>query len=141
MKKLVLCWVIVLLFLTGCSNSNVPRIEDNNWIMTSVQSKEANGQVIAFGDRGSSMLASAKQIELTCTAQNGNLIFSDQTNHTTYTGTYKLSETDLQSSIYQVVVEGKEGVAVVAMTTYQDGSEEATFIINLGEYTINFFAK
>lgn len=141
MKKLASCWVVILLFLTGCSNSNVPRIEDNTWIMTSVQSKETNGQVVAFGDRGSSTLASAKQIELTCTAQNGNLTFSDQTNHTTYTGTYKLNETDPQSSIYQVVVEGKEGVAVVAMTTYQDGSEEPTFIINLNEYTINFFAK
>lgn len=140
MKKLVLC-LVVLLFLTGCSNGNVPRIEDYNWIMTSVQSKETNGQVVAFGDRGSSTLASAKQIKLACTAQNGNLTFSDQTNHTTYTGTYKLSETDPQSSIYQVVVEGKEGVAVVAMTTYQDGSKEPTFIINLDEYTVNFFAK
>ena len=141
MKKLVLCWVVALLFLTGCSNSNVPRIEDYTWTMTSVQSKETNGQVVAFGDRGSSTLASAKQIELTCTAQNGNLTFNDQTNHTTYTGTYKLSETEPQSSIYQVVVEGKEGVAVVAMTVYQDGSEEPTFIINLDEYTVNFFAK
>ena len=141
MKKLVLCWLVVLLFLTGCSNSNVPQIEDYNWIMTSVQSKETNGQAVAFGDRGTSTLASAKQIEMTCTAQNGNLTFNDQTNHKTYTGTYKLSETDPQSSIYQVVVEGKEGVAVIAMTTYQDGSEEPTFIINLDEYTVNFFAK
>ena len=140
MKKLVLC-LVVLLFLTGCSNGNVPRIEDYNWIMTSVQSKETNGQVVAFGDRGSSTLASAKQIKLACTAQNGNLTFSDQTNHTTYTGTYKLSETDPQSSIYQIVVEGKEGVAVVAMTSYQDGSKEPTFIFNLDEYTVNFFAK
>ena len=40
-----------------------------------------------------------------------------------------------------VVVDGKEGMAVVAMTSYHDGSQEPTFIINLGDYTINLFAE
>ena len=45
--------------------------------------------------------------------------------------------------IFSGTVEGKKGYAVVAMTTYLDGSQDPTFIINLGpgDYTVNFFAE
>ena len=76
-----------------------------------------------------------------CRAQNGKLTVTDQTNNKTYTGTYKFNGTDPQSSVYEVVIDGKEGMAVVAMTTYHDGSQNPTFIISLGDYTINFFAE
>lgn len=142
MKKLLTLWLAVLLLLfTGCSNHQIPYIEEYNWVMTSVQSMDANGQAIAFGEDGSSTLSSAKLIELTCTAENGQITLIDQTNRKTYEGTYKLTQTDSQSFIYEVDVDGKKGHAVVAMTTYHDGCQEATFIMNLGEYTINFFAQ
>nr|WP_268830507.1 hypothetical protein [Pseudoflavonifractor phocaeensis] len=38
-------------------------------------------------------------------------------------------------------VDGTSGVAVAAMTTYQDGTQDSTLIFNLGDYTVNFFAK
>ena len=143
MKKIILLLVlaIFLLFLIGCRNDHVPRIEEYNWVMTSVQSMDADGRVIAFGERGSSTLSSAKLVELTCTAENGQITLIDQTNSKTYVGTYKRTQTDPSSSIYEVVVNGKEGHAVVAMTSYHDGSQEPTLIIDFGEYTINFFAQ
>ena len=141
MRKISLLLALSLLFLSGCSSEHVPTVEDYSWIMTSVQSMDADGQVIAFGERGSSTLASAKQVDLTCEAENGNLTLTDQTNDKTYGGTYKLTQKDPQSSIYEVVVDGKEGMAVVAMTTYHDGSQDPTFIINLGDYTINLVAE
>ena len=52
-----------------------------------------------------------------------------------------MTQKDPPSSIYEVVVDGKEGMAVVAMTTYHDGSQDPTFIINLGDYTINLVAE
>ena len=119
----------------------MPKIEDYNWVMTSVQSMETEGQAIAYGERGSSTLDTAKQIEMFCRAQNGKLTVTDQTNNKIYTGTYKFNGTDPQSSVYEVVIAGKEGMAVVAMTTYHDGSQNPTFIISLGDYTINFFAE
>ena len=140
MRKISLLFA-VLLFLTGCNNSQVPKIDEYDWVMTSVQSIDADGQAIAFGERGSSTLPSAQQVDLTCKAENGNLTLTDQTNNKTYTGTYKLTQTDPKSNIYEVVVDGKEGMAVVAMTTYHDGSQAPTFIINLGDYTINLFAE
>lgn len=141
MRKIGLLFAVLLLFLTGCNNSQVPKIDEYDWVMTSVQSMDADGQAIAFGERGSSTLSSAKQINMTCKAENGNLTLADQTNNKTYTGTYKLTQTDPKSYIYEVVVDGEEGMAVVAMTSYHDGSQEPTFIINLGDYTINLFAE
>ncbi len=142
MKKAVIC-LSALLFvcLTGCRNETVPNIEDYDWVMTSVQSMDVNGQVIAYGERGSSTLDTAKQIKLTCEAEQGNLALTDETSQKNYTGTYQLSTTDPKSSIYEITIDGTEGVAVVAMTTYQDGSQDPTLIIRLGDYTINFFAE
>lgn len=140
MKKLCLLLVISLLLLGGCGKNSVPKMEDFEWVMTSVQSNE-DGQVIAFGERGSSTFDSAEQVELTCQAESGILTLTDQTNSKIYTGTYQLTQTDPQSSIYEVIVDGKEGIAVVAMTAYDDGNQEPTFIINLGDYSINFFAE
>ena len=140
MKKLCLLWMISLLFLGGCSKNSVPKMEDYEWVMTSVQSNE-DGRVIAFGGRKSSTFDSAEQVELTCQAESGILTLTDQTNSKIYTGTYKLTQTDPQSSIYEVIVNGNEGMAVVAMTTYNDGNQEPTFIVNLGDYSINFSAE
>lgn len=141
MKKITLWLAVLLLLLAGCSNNQNPHIEEYDWEMISVQSMDADGQAIAFGEHGSSILTSAKLVELTCTAENGQITLIDQTNSKTYMGTYKLTQTDSQSFIYEVDVDGKKGHAVVAMTTYHDGCQEATFIMNLGEYTINFFAQ
>lgn len=142
MRKAAICLTALLFVcLTGCSGDTLPTIEEYDWKMTSVQNMDANGQVIAYGERGSSTLDTAKQIELTCEAKQGCLTLTDKTNQKTYTGTYRLSSTDLRSSIYGVTVDGTEGAAVTAMTTYQDDSKDPTLIIRLGDYTINFFAE
>ena len=83
----------------------------------------------------------AKQIELVCEAEGGNLTLTDWTNDRTYTGTYQQSQRDSKSTIYEVNVDGTNGMAVAAMTTYLDGTQDPTLIFNLGDYTVNFFAK
>ena len=136
MKRAGLLLALLLVLLTGCS-SKAPKIDEYTWVMTSVQSMEAGGQAVAYGEKGSSTLEGAKQIELVCEAQGGNLTLTDRTNDRTYTGTYQQSQRDSKSTIYEVDVDGTSGVAVAAMTPYQDG----TLIFNLGDYTVNFFAK
>ena len=131
---------LLLVLLAGCS-SKTPKIDEYTWVMTSVQSMEAGGQAVAYGEKGSSTLERAKQIELVCEAQGGNLTLTDRTSDRTYTGTYQQSQRDSKSTIYEVDVDGTSGVAVAAMTTYQDGTQDPTLIFNLGEYTVNFFAK
>lgn len=142
MKRAGLLLALLLVLLTGCS-SKTPKIDEYTWVMTSVQSMEAGGQAVAYGEKGSSTLEGAKQIELVCEAQGGNLTLTDRTSDRTYTGTYQQSQRDSKSTIYEVDVDvdGTSGVAVAAMTTYQDGTQDPTLIFNLGEYTVNFFAK
>ena len=140
MRKAGLWMALLLVLLAGCS-SKTPTIDEYTWVMTSVQSMDAGGQAVAYGEGGSSMLEGAKQIELVCEAQGGNLTLTDRTNDRTYTGTYQQSQRDSKSTIYEVDVDGTSGVAVAAMTTYQDGTQDPTLIFNLGDYTVNFFAK
>lgn len=142
MKRLSVIMILALLFSAGCckTEENVPKIEDYEWRMFSVQSME-DGQGLAYGECGGSTSETAKQIELTCAAKNGNLTITDKTNTKTYSGTYSLAEKSSQASIYEIVIEGMEGMAVVSMTTYQNGKEEPTFIISLEDYAVNFYAK
>lgn len=140
MKKTGLLLALLLVLLTGCA-SEAPKIDEYSWIMTSVQSMEAGGQAVAYGERGSSTLEGAKQIELLCEAKDGKLTLTDRTNGNTYTGTYQQSQSDPKSTIYEVEVDGITGMAAVAMTTYQDGSQDPTLIFNFGDYAVNFFAE
>lgn len=140
MKRAGLLLALLLVLLTGCS-SKTPKIDEYTWVMTSVQSMEAGGQAVAYGEKGSSTLEGAKQIELVCEAEGGNLTLTERTNDRTYIGTYQQSQRDSKSTIYEVDVDGTSGVAVAAMTTYQDGTQDSTLIFNLGDYTVNFFAK
>lgn len=141
MKKLSIIFIAFILLLAGCSQADVPKVDEYTWEMTSVQSKEQDGQAVAYGERGSSTLSDAVPMKLVCTAKDGVLTLTDTTNSKTYTGTYKSKGTDPRSAHYEVTLEGKEGLAVVAMTTYHDGSQDPTFIINLDDYVINFFAE
>ena len=140
MKRAGLLLAFLLVLLAGCS-SKTPKIDAYSWVMTSVQSMDAGGQAVAYGEQGSSTLEGAKQIELVCEAEGGTLTLTDRTNDRTYTGTYQQSQSDFKSTIYEVEVEGTSGVAVAAMTTYQDGTQDPTLILNLRDYTVNFFAK
>lgn len=137
-----ICMLLTLLLMVGCgkTNANVPSIEEYTWTMFSVQSAE-DGQVIAYGERGDSTLDTAKKIELTCVVSDGSLTITDKTNGKSYSGTYRLKDTSSQAVIYDVVIDEKEGIAVVSMTTYNDDSGEPTFIIRLDDYAVNFYAE
>ena len=141
MKRLSVLLCLLLLLLTGCGSkdSTVPKIEDYSWQMTTAQSMEAEGQAVAYGPGNESTLETAVEILLSCTAADGTITLTDETNGQTYSGTYKLVETDQQTSTYEVTVGETEGMAVVSMTTYHDDSQVPTFIISLGDYALNFF--
>lgn len=141
MKKMGFLLALLLIVLTGCSNGNVIKMDEYTWLMTSVQSVEEEGQTIACGLGGSSVLDTAVQIDLACKAENGVITLKDRTNNKTYTGSYKLTDIDSRSSVYEITLGSSNGMAVVAMTTFQDESQTPTCIINLGDYVLNFSSK
>ena len=143
MKQVKKYFVILplLLLLTACGKSDIPEIDEYIWQMTSIQSSEANGGVIAYDEEWSADAVEdgAVELDMDCSAKNGILTLTDHTNEVTYTGSYVVSRKNPDGAIYNVTLNGQEGVAVTGMTTYSNETKEATFIINLGEYTINFF--
>ena len=141
MKRLSVLLCLLLLLLAGCGSkeSAVSKIEDYSWQMTTVQSMEAEGQAIAYGPGNDSTLDTAVEILLTCAATDGTITLTDETNGQTYSGTYKLTETEQQTSTYEVTIGETDGMALVSMTTYHDDSQAPTFIISLGDYALNFF--
>lgn len=141
MKKFIITAAAILLLFCGCGKNDVPRIEEYTWEMTSVQSAAENGGSIAYGERGHGTVDGAVLLDMECTAENGVLTITDNTNQVTYSGTYTLRQHDPQSETYDIMLDGHDGIAVTAMTTYHDGSAEPTLIINLVEYAINFFAS
>jgi len=140
MRKISI-FLLALLLLTGCCKSDVPRIDEYVWELTSVQSKAQNGAVVAYGERGMGTAENAVYVGMVCTAQSGVLTLADISNGKTYTGSYTLLAVDSRTAHYEITLEGKSGLAVVAMTTYHDGSQDPTLIIDLKEYVINCFAK
>lgn len=144
MRRLSVLLCLLFLLLAGCGSSgskdsNVPPVEDYTWQMTTVQSMEAEGQAVAYGPGNDSTLGAAVEILLSCTAADGTITLTDETNGRMYSGTYKLTESDRQTSTYEVNVGETAGMAVVSMTTYHDDSQTPTFIISLGDYAMNFF--
>jgi len=144
MKKLSILICFIVLVLAGCSNKesttgNVPNIEDNTWQMTTVQSIEADGQVIVHAPGTVGVPDTSVEVVLKCAAADGDITLTDEANGNTYTGTYELTDTSQETRIYEIVVGDSEGMAVVSMTTYQDERQTPTLIISLDDYALNFF--
>ena len=139
MKKAALLAGLPVLFLVGCGNGIVPEIEGYEWVMMSVQNME-DGQVLACSEEQSASFEEAEQVELVCTAEDGALTLADRTNDQTYTGTYQLSEKDPEGVVYEITVNGYEGLGITAMTEYLGDSEDPTLVMNLEGYTMYFLA-
>ena len=122
MKQVKRCFIIlpILLLLTACGKSDIPEIDEYTWQMTSIQSSEANGGVIAYGEKWSvgAVEDGAVELDIDCSAKDGILTLTDHTNEVTYTGSYMVSHENPDGAIYNVTLNGQEGVAVTGMTTY-----------------------
>lgn len=139
MKRITVMLAALLLLLSGCSRADVSEIEDYVWLMSAVQSMEAEGEIVAYGGEKIGAAESAVQIELRCQAENGVITLTDESGNKTYSGTYQLEERDPKATIYKIVVGETEGVAVAAETVYHNGENRPTLVMQLEDYTLNFF--
>ena len=142
-KGLVLAFSLLLLCVAGCSNlKNVP-IDAYVWKITVIQEKtkiqeNQKGDVIACAPEFISSYKGAAEIDLTCEAQNGSFTITDARSNQSYKGQYRLEERSPEGTIYEIKLGEDTGYAVTGITTYLDNHKTHTFIINIGDYVLNF---
>ena len=126
--------------LSACGMGKV-KIEDYEWKMRTIMHGEDNQVVVDAVGEDDPAHPEAKVIDMTLTAKNGKITIMDNTNNKTYEGTYTVEQKTPAGTDYKITIDGKEGYATVAMTTYADGTEEPTLPINLGTHSIYFYAQ
>ena len=126
--------------LSACGLGKV-KIEDYEWKMKTIMHGEDNQVVVDAVGEDDPAHPEAKVIDMTLTAKNGKITIMDNTNNKTYEGTYTVEQKTPAETDYKITIDGKEGYATVAMTTYADGTEEPTLPINLGTHSIYFYAQ
>lgn len=145
MKKIftfIIC-TIFLFSLTSCKQTEKTTIESNEWILSTIQSNEQNGDIIAYNPNDNTVIVpeNAIIIELSCSAKDKVLTLLDETNNKTYTGEYKELDDNFESTIYEITINETQGTAVASTMEYNDGKEIPTLIITLGDYTLNFYSN
>ena len=126
--------------LSACGMGKV-KIEDYEWKMRTIMHGEDNQVVVDAVGEYDTAHPEAKIVEMTLVAKDGKITITDHTNNKTYEGTYKVEQKTPAGTNYEVTIDGKEGYATVAMTTYADGTEEPTLPINLGTHSFYFYAE
>ncbi len=142
--KRILSIIILIATLTialsACGLGKV-KIEDYEWKMRTIMHGEDNQVVVDAVGEYDAAHPEAKIIDMILTAKDGKITITDNTNNKTYEGTYTVEQKTPAGTDYKVTIDGKEGYATVAMTTYADGTEEPTLPINLGTHSIYFYAE
>ena len=131
---------ILTITLSACGMGKV-KIEDYEWKMRTIMHGEDNQVVVDAVGEDDPAHPEAKIIDMTLTAKDGKITITDHTNNKTYEGTYKVEQKTPAGTDYKVTIDGKEGYATVAMTTYADGTEEPTLPISLDGYSMYFYAE
>ena len=130
----------VMLAFSACGMRR-PKIEDYEWKMRTIAHIEGEQLVYDAVAEESTTHPEAKIIEMTLVAKDGKITITDVTNNKTYEGTYTVSGRNPEGTDYHITIHGKSGYAGVAMTTYADGTKEATLPITLGGYSMYFYAE
>ena len=147
MKKLISAVLVLLCIasLTGCGikGKEVLYIEFNEWKMQAVMSNDSENAkderelVIAVGGYDE-IYPDVKIVDITLTANQGNITLVDSTNKKTYNGTYKILEETSKEITYEIIIDGVTGYASLSPTKYYNGTEVPTLPINFGDYSIYF---
>lgn len=143
MKKIrntfcVLFALIMCLMSGGCASANELAIENHNWQIARVQFAESAEIIYCSADEAN-LHQDAEIIDLSCTAENGVLIITNNPDGQTWTLNY--SDMDSAPEAVSYKINDNNGNAVVGKTTYHDNSFEYTLIISVDNYVMYFSDK
>ena len=134
---LLLTSVLALLWFAGCAaTGGAPKLEEHLRTMTTIQ--DSSGAVVFCPGESADIHEGAEILSLTCEAADGSLHIAGESQ--TCTGVYRLTQSSPRDALYEITVGGEVYTAVTGMTTYADGSESPTFLINTPDYTLTFHA-
>ncbi len=142
MKKALFLLSFLMLFLLGCSSNYVP-IKATAWEFESASTAyhSQRGYLYAENEKHKSDSSDERCIYISCSleAEDETFVIKDITNGITYSGSYRLKNKEIETSVYTVKINGTEGYAVTGKTAYADQSERKTLILVVGEYTLYFY--
>lgn len=142
MKKSMLGAVAcLLLMLSGCSNREAFPVEALDWQLCTVQEQET-GEVL-FAGPGEDGWPEAEEKALSCVMEAGEITLTDEAKGENWRGTYRqIQAPDHQgTAVYEVAFEDDgEGLLTTGVTRYQNGEEEASLLLDTGDYVLRFSA-
>ena len=143
MKRIISILILIAtltMTLSACGLGKV-KIEDYEWKMRTVMHTEDDQLVVDAVGESDPAHPDAKIIEMNLIAKDGKITIIDVTNNKIYEGTYSVEQKTPAGTDYKITINGKDGYATVAMTAYADGTEQPTLPINLGTYSMYFYAE
>ena len=143
MKRIVSILILIAtltMTLSACGLGKV-KIEDYEWKMKTVMHTDDDQLVVDAVEESDPAHPDAKIIEMTLIAKSGKITITNVTNNKTYKVTYTVEKKTPAGTDYKITIDGKDGYATVAMTTYADGTEDPTLPINIGTHSMYFYAE
>lgn len=141
MKKAFLmsgCLLLMLsVFLCACGGTKGLSVENHVWKFSHVQGG-ADGTIIACPEETKDLYESARVLNLGCEAGDGVLTITNHDTQEQWKLTYRVNNTALESTIYDIAISGQSGHAALGVTKYADGSSEYTLILSIQGYSVYF---
>ena len=141
MKKLLTILLVLVMALTfaACGSKAAVPIDDGViWEVASVQEK-ASGNIIACSEAMAESYPDADIIEMICAAKDGKITLNCSTTDELAEGFYATSKSG-ESTVYALKFGLFDAAGVTSFTTYDDGTQVKTLIVETEEYVLNFIA-
>ena len=139
MKKLLIALMAVILSLTftACGPGAAVPIDDGViWEISTVQEK-ASGSIVACGEDMAEANPDARVIEMICAAKDGKITINCSTTDDLASGFYAATDSG-ESTMYALRYGLFSAAGLTSFTTYEDGTQVRTLLIDTGDYLLNF---
>ncbi len=139
MKKLlaILLSMVLCFTLAACGAEAAVPIDDGIiWEISTVQEK-ASGNIVACSEDMAEANPDARVIEMICGAKDGKITLNCSTTDELAKGFYAATDSG-ETTVYALKFGLFSAAGVTAFTTYEDGTQVRTLIVDTGDYVLNF---